>query len=218
MIRTVQSVPAIATGTPESSVGAGLLIGVYALQGDFMEHEAMLRTLGADTRQIRKPQQLAGIDGIVIPGGESTTIDKLSRIFGLAEPLHQLLQQGLPALATCAGLIYLASHVEDEAPGQQTLACLDVTVRRNAFGSQLDSFIMSLDVDGVGEGVPAAFIRGPVVTEVGEKARTIARLADGRAVGVQQGDIVALAFHPEQTDDTRLMAWWLSLVRAHSQQ
>ncbi|MCI5826111.1 MAG: pyridoxal 5'-phosphate synthase glutaminase subunit PdxT [Arcanobacterium sp.] len=214
MVSFIDDAPAIAAGTEESRIGAGLLIGVYALQGDFMEHEAMLRRLGANTRQIRKPEDLEGIQAIVIPGGESTVIDKLSRIFGLAEPLQKMLTAGLPALLTCAGLIYAATDLVDAAPGQRTLGVLNARVQRNAFGSQLDSFVTQITVRGIGEHIPATFIRGPIVQAVGAGAQAVASLADGRIVAVQQGDILGLAFHPEQDSDHRIVAWWLRRVRA----
>jgi len=173
------------------------------------EHAAMLASLGAVTSRVRLPRDLDGLDAIVLPGGESTVFDKLARTFGLAEPLRELIMDGLPTLATCAGLIYLAANVADAAPDQQTLGVLDVTVRRNAFGSQLDSFETMIDVSGIDAPVPATFIRAPVITDVGPSAEVISTLADGRVVGVQQGLITAYSFHPEQTTDTRVHQHWL---------
>lgn len=194
------------------------LIGVVAIQGGFAEHIGLLESLGASPRRVRRGADLDGLDGIVLPGGESTVIDKLMRSFGLAEPLRDAVSGGLPVLATCAGLVVLATDLEDAAKGQQTLGLLDVTVRRNAFGSQLDSFEGTLDVDGVGEGIPATFIRAPVVTRVGPDVEVISRLPDeaghtsGAIVGVRQRNILALSFHPEETDDDRVHRRWLQDV------
>lgn len=185
------------------------LVGVLALQGGFAEHAQVLESLGARTRRVRRPEDLDGIDGIVLPGGESTVQDKLSRVFGLADPLRQALLDGLPALATCAGLILLARDLEDAAVGQQTLGVLDVTVRRNAFGTQLDSFEGTLAVDGVGEAVPATFIRAPLVTRTGPGVVVVAALPDRSVVGVRQGRISAYAFHPEENCDPRVHRAWL---------
>ncbi|WP_195839931.1 pyridoxal 5'-phosphate synthase glutaminase subunit PdxT [Cutibacterium porci] len=191
------------------------LIGVVTLQGGFAEHMKLLESLGADTRRVRRDADLDGLDGIVLPGGESTVIDKLMRSFGLAEPLKDAVRSGLPVLATCAGLVVLAADLEDAAQDQQTLGLLDVTVRRNAFGSQLDSFEGALDIDGVGQGIPATFIRAPVITRVGPGVEIISRLPDdgseasGVIVGVRQGNILALSFHPEETNDDRVHRTWL---------
>ena len=191
------------------------LIGVVALQGGFAEHIEVLESLGATTRRVRREADLESLDGIVLPGGESTVIDKLMRSFCLADPLREAITGGLPVLATCAGLVVLATEVEDAATGQQTLGRLDVTVRRNAFGSQLDSFEGHLDIDGVGEGIPATFIRAPIVTRTGPGVEVISTLPDdadeagGAIVGVRQGNILALSFHPEETADDRVHRRWL---------
>ncbi len=185
-------------------------VGVLALQGGVSEHLEILRGLGVTTVEVRRPADLEGLDAIVLPGGESTVFDKLARAFGLAGPLRAAIEAGLPTLATCAGLIYLARRVLDAAPGQQTLEVLDVTVARNAFGSQLDSFETRLQVEGVAEPVPATFIRAPVVTEIGPGVRGVCRLDDGRTVGVQQGAITGYAFHPEESGDSRLHFAWLN--------
>ena len=196
------------------------LIGVVALQGGFAEHIEVIESLGANTRRVRRGADLQGLDGIIMPGGESTVIDKLMRSFDLAEPLRNTIRDGCPVLATCAGLVVLASDLEDAAKDQQTLGLLDITVRRNAFGSQLDSFEGTLDTDGVGEGVPVTFIRAPVVTRVGPDVEVIARLPDeagdarGAIVGVRQGNVFALSFHPEETDDDRVHRMWLRQVSA----
>lgn len=188
-------------------------IGVLALQGDVREHEAMLRDVGASVVEVRKPQHLEDLDGLVIPGGESSVMDKLTRIFSLREPLIAAIEAGLPVLGTCAGLIMLARDVEDAIPGQLPLGGLDVTVRRNAFGSQVDSFEAVVDVDGItGPGIPVAFIRAPIVTRVGPGVTPIATLDDGTVVGVRSGNIVAVSFHPEITGDDRLHRLFVALV------
>ncbi|AXE39017.1 pyridoxal 5'-phosphate synthase glutaminase subunit PdxT [Acidipropionibacterium virtanenii] len=187
-------------------------IGVLALQGGISEHVAALTRLGAVTVPVRRPVDLAGLDAIVLPGGESTVFDKLARAFGLAGPLAGAIADGLPVLATCAGLIYLAARVEDAAEGQQTLGALDVTVRRNAFGTQLDSFETSVRVRGLDAPVPATFIRAPLVTWAGPQIEVISRLEDGRIIGVRQGAVTGYSFHPEETGDDRLHRVWLESV------
>ncbi|MFJ8893924.1 pyridoxal 5'-phosphate synthase glutaminase subunit PdxT [Leifsonia sp. NPDC102414] len=190
-------------------------VGVLALQGDFREHIAVLRGLGADAVPVRRPSELAEVGGLVIPGGESSVMDKLSRTFGLAEPLKQAIADGLPVYGTCAGLIMLADRVLDGIRGQQSLGGLDVSVRRNAFGSQLDSFETDLDVPAVGgEPMHAVFIRAPIVESVGERAKPLAQLADGRVVAVEQGNLIGTSFHPEITGDTRFHEYFLGKVRA----
>lgn len=153
--------------------------------------------------------------GLVIPGGESSVMDKLSRIFGLAEPLKGAIRGGLPAYGTCAGLIMLADRVLDAITGQQSLGGFDISVRRNAFGSQLDSFETDLDIPAIG-GPPmhAVFIRAPVVEQVGEGVVALATLSDGRVVAVEQGNLLGTSFHPEMTGDTRFHEYFLDRVRA----
>ena len=188
---------------------------MLALQGDFREHLAVLSGLGADALPVRRPEELAAVRGLVIPGGESSVMDKLSRLFGLAEPLREAVAGGLPVYGTCAGLIMLADVVVDGIEGQQTLGGLDVVVRRNAFGSQLDSFETDLDVPALGEpSVHAVFIRAPIVESVGSTVETLASLADGRIVAVEQGNLLGTAFHPEITGETRFHEYFLSKVRA----
>jgi 5'-phosphate synthase pdxT subunit len=190
-------------------------VGVLALQGDFREHLGVLRSLGADAVPVRRADELASVSGLVIPGGESTVMDKLSRAFGLREPLIAAIADGLPVYGTCAGLIMLADRVLDAIDGQQTLGGLDVTVRRNAFGSQLDSFETELPMPVLGE-VPmqAVFIRAPVVEAIGEKATAVGTLDDGRVVAVEQGNLLGTSFHPEVTGDYRFHEYFLSKVRA----
>ncbi|MFF1572187.1 pyridoxal 5'-phosphate synthase glutaminase subunit PdxT [Leifsonia sp. NPDC058292] len=190
-------------------------VGVLALQGDFREHIAVLTSLGADAVAVRRPEELARVDGLVIPGGESSVMDKLSRTFGLAEPLKDAIAGGLPVYGTCAGLIMLADTVLDGIRGQQSLGGLDVAVRRNAFGSQLDSFETDLDIPALGdEPVHAVFIRAPIVESVGEKATALASVADGRVVAVEQGNLLGTSFHPEITGELRFHEYFLSKVRA----
>jgi pyridoxal 5'-phosphate synthase pdxT subunit len=183
----------------------GRRVGVLAVQGDFREHLAVLAAEGAQVQAVRRPEELKGLDGIVLPGGESTTMDKLTRAFGLREPLAELLAEGLPAYGSCAGMILLADRILDSAPGQQTFGGLDVTVRRNAFGSQVESFEEDLEFAGVtGAPVRAVFIRAPWVEEVGAGVDVLARTAAGRVVAVRQGNLLATSFHPEITGDHRV--------------
>ncbi|MBG6108044.1 5'-phosphate synthase pdxT subunit [Frigoribacterium sp. CG_9.8] len=175
----------------------------------------MLKSLGADARAVRRPEELALVGGLVIPGGESSVIDKLSRIFGLAEPLKSAIRAGLPVYGTCAGLIMLADRVLDAIAGQQSLGGLDISVRRNAFGSQLDSFETNLDIPAVGvTPMHAVFIRAPVVEQIGAGVTPLATLADGRVVAVEQGNLLGTAFHPEMTGDTRFHQYFLDRVRS----
>jgi 5'-phosphate synthase pdxT subunit len=193
------------------------IVGVLALQGDFREHIAVLQSLGADARPIRRPEELAQVGGLVIPGGESSVMDKLSRLFGLAEPLKDAIRSGLPVYGTCAGLIMLADRVIDAIAGQQSLGGFDISVRRNAFGSQLDSFETDLEVPVLGAPpVHAVFIRAPVVEDVGAGVVPLATLADGRVVAVEQGNLLGTSFHPEMTGDTRFHQYFLDRVRAAS--
>jgi len=189
-------------------------VGVLALQGDVREHVRVLADLGADVVAVRRPDELAEVDGLVIPGGESSVIDKLARAFGMQDPLRAAIADGMPVYGTCAGLILLADRIADGAPGQQTLGGLDVTVRRNAFGSQVDSFEVDLDVEALGAPpVHAAFIRAPLVEEVGPGVEALATLDDGRVVAVRQGALLGTSFHPEVTGEQRFHALLLDLVR-----
>jgi 5'-phosphate synthase pdxT subunit len=187
-------------------------IGVLALQGAFIEHEQRLRALGADTTQVRLPEDLYGLDGLIIPGGESTTIGKLAATFGLIEPLRAF-ARSKPTWGTCAGLIFLARDIGTDR--QPILGVMDVVVNRNAFGRQVDSFEADLPVAGL-EGGPfhAVFIRAPVITAAGPSVDVLASLDDGRIVAAQQGHLLATAFHPELTDDRRLHARFLEMVNA----
>ena len=188
-------------------------IGVLALQGDVAEHRRMLENLGAPAVEVRQCKDLTGVSGLVIPGGESTVMDKLTRIFGLQTPLRTLIAEGMPVLGTCAGMIMVADRLEDAISGQETLGGLNVTVKRNAFGSQKDSFDVALDVDGVEGGpVDVSFIRAPIVTSYGDNVRPLATLPSGDVVAVEGGNILALSFHPEVTGDTRLHERFLATV------
>lgn len=197
-------------------------IGVLALQGDVREHVAILEAAGARAVPVRRPRELDGLDGIVIPGGESTTIDKLLRAFDLFEPLRAAIAAGLPAFGSCAGMILLADRITGGIADQQTLGGLDVTVRRNAFGRQVDSFETDLVVDGVPDSstdpVHAVFIRAPWVEEVGPRVEVLARVEGGpgagRIVAVRERDVLATSFHPELTGDQRLHRLFVSIVES----
>ncbi len=194
---------------------AAPIVGVLALQGDFREHIGLLKSLGADARAIRRPEELAQVAGLVIPGGESSVMDKLSRMFGLAGPLKSAIRSGLPVYGTCAGLIMLADRVLDAIAGQESLGGLDISVRRNAFGSQQDSFETDLAIPSLGAlPMHAVFIRAPVVEQVGEGVVALATLADGRVVAVEQGNLLGTSFHPEMTGDTRFHEHFLNVVRS----
>lgn len=179
------------------------VIGVLALQGDVREHVQTLRRLQVDVVEVKTPDQLARVDALVIPGGESTTISKLAEIFGMLEPIRTAIKSGLPVLGTCAGLIMLG-NIKDPASGQKSFGGLDVDVRRNAFGNQNDSFEADLEVSGIDGLVHAAFIRAPIVESVGEGVEVISRLQDGRIVGVRQGKCIGISFHPEVTGESRI--------------
>ena len=193
-------------------------IGVLALQGDVREHLAVLTELGAKAVPVRRPEQLDEIDGIVLPGGESTTIDKLLGVFELRDPLRKRIADDMPVYGSCAGMILLADTVLDGRPDQQTLGGIDITVRRNAFGRQVDSFESDLDFEGVeGGAVRAVFIRAPWVEEIGDGAHALARVpagpAAGRVVAVRQGNAMATSFHPEITGDHRVHQLFVEIVR-----
>jgi 5'-phosphate synthase pdxT subunit len=189
-------------------------VGVLALQGDVREHVRVLTDLGADVTTVRRPAELAAVDGLVLPGGESSVIDKLARSFGMREPVRDAIAAGMPVYGTCAGLILLADRIIDGIQGQQTFGGLDVTVRRNAFGSQVDSFEVDLDVAALGEPpVHAVFIRAPLVEEAGDGVERLATLDDGRVVAVRQGSLLGTSFHPEVTGEQRFHALFLDMVR-----
>ncbi len=189
-------------------------VGVLALQGDFREHLLVLGELGADAMPVRRESELDEVAGLVIPGGESSVMDKLSRLFGLAEPLKARIASGMPVYGTCAGLIMLADTLVDGIEGQQSLGGLDIAVRRNAFGNQNDSFETELAIPELGDPpMHAVVIRAPVVETVGERATVLASLSDGRVVAVEQGALLGTSFHPEITDDYRFHERFLERVR-----
>ena len=183
-------------------------IGVFALQGDVREHLQALTRLGVDAFGVRRPEELERCDGLVLPGGESTTMYKLARTFDLLDPLRKRVHEGMPTFGTCAGMIMLADRIEDGIEGQETIGGLDITVRRNAFGRQVDSFETELDFAGMDESVHAVFIRAPWVEQAGDDVEVLARVhggeADGRIVAVRQRNIMATSFHPEVSGDDRL--------------
>ena len=187
-------------------------VGVLALQGDVGEHAQALAELGAEPVEVRRPHQLSGVDAIVLPGGESTTISKLLDSSELFEPLAQRLREGMPAFGTCAGMILLATEVLDGRADQRSFGAVDLAVRRNAFGRQVDSFEAELDVEGVpGGGYPAVFIRAPYVERAGEAVEVLARV-DGHPVLCRQGPVMVAAFHPELSGDLRLHELFLREV------
>jgi 5'-phosphate synthase pdxT subunit len=183
-------------------------VGVLALQGDFREHQQSLEALGAATRQIRKPEDLESLSALVIPGGESTTIGRLATLYGMIDPLREVIVRGLPTFGTCAGLIFLAMDAVKDAP--PLLEVLDVVVERNAFGRQNDSFEAPLEVAGLDDLYPAVFIRAPRVTKVGSDVQVMATY-DDQMVMVRQGKILASAFHPELTNDLRIHEMLLNM-------
>ncbi len=187
-------------------------IGVLALQGAFIEHEKILARIGVGTVKVRLPEHLERLDGLIIPGGESTTIGKVAKRWGLLDPLHAFAQSGRPVWGTCAGMILMAKEVVDGKPDQPLLGLMDVTVHRNAFGRQVDSFEADLEIPALGEKpFHAIFIRAPFVERVGKEVEVLAQLEDGTAVAAQQGNLLVTAFHPELTDDDRFHRYFLSL-------
>jgi 5'-phosphate synthase pdxT subunit len=193
-------------------------VGVLALQGDVREHLAALTAAGAEASRVRRPSELDAVDALVLPGGESTTIGKLLVTFDLLEPLQKRVRDGMPAFGSCAGMILLADRVLDGTADQIGVGGLDVTVRRNAFGRQVESFEESLPFDGVDDGpVHAVFIRAPWVEEVGADVVPLARISDGEAAGkvvaVRQGSLLATSFHPELTGDARIHDLFVRIVR-----
>ena len=189
-------------------------IGILALQGDFAEHKVMLRRLGVTVVEVRLPKQLEGLNGLIIPGGESTTIAKLAVSYGLIDPLRRF-GQGKAIWGTCAGAIFLSKDAHRDQP---LLHLMDITVERNAFGRQIDSFEMDLDIpalrniDPDGKPFHAVFIRAPLIESVQADAKILAKLQDGRIVAAQQGRFLATAFHPELTKDDRFHRYFLQLA------
>ena len=188
-------------------------IGVLALQGDFAEHVAVLCRLGVVPREVRLPQDLDGLSGLIIPGGESTTIGKLAQRWNLIEPLRTRLAGGWPVWGTCAGLIFLARDVIGALPDQKFLGVMDIRVQRNAFGRQRESFEIDLSVPVVGPSpLHAIFIRAPLIEAVGPAVEVLARLPDGRIVAARQGRLLVTAFHPELTGDRRMHQYFVNLA------
>lgn len=193
-----------------------ITIGVLALQGAFREHITMLRRLGVDAVEVRLPEQLAGLDGLIIPGGESTTIGKLAVMYDLMAPLRDFARRK-PLWGTCAGMIFMAREIGQDQP---LLGVMDIVVERNAFGRQVDSFEVGLDVPVLstnGRPFAAVFIRAPRLVAVRDSAEIIATLPDGTAVAARQGTMLVTAFHPELTDDTRFHEYFLNLVKSSRQ-
>lgn len=189
-------------------------IGVLALQGDFIEHEQMLNRLGVEVVEVRLPRDLDGLDGIIMPGGESTTFAKLAVRFDLVEPLRQFAKQGKAVWGTCAGLIFLA---KDIGRNQPTLGLMDIKVKRNAFGRQVDSFTTDLNLPVINDGpFPGVFIRAPIIESIGADVQTLCQLEDGTIVAARQDNLLATSFHPELTQDTRVHAYFLSMADHHS--
>jgi 5'-phosphate synthase pdxT subunit len=186
-------------------------IGILALQGDVREHATALREVGADPVEVRLPRDLVGLDGLILPGGESTTMRKLIDLYGLREPIQALAHGGAALYGTCAGMILLANRIADG--DEPVLRLLDITVQRNAYGRQLDSFEADLEIPSLGdEPLHGVFIRAPVVSEVGPDVEVLARDPDGRPIAVRQGRVMATAFHPELTGDRRLHRLLLELI------
>ncbi len=199
-----------------------LRVGVLALQGAFLEHANMLRKLGAQPVEVRLPQDLDGLDGLIIPGGESTTIGKLATQFGLIEPLQQFVEAGQPVWGTCAGLIFLAKEIGATGSGGHVvpprLGTLDMKVDRNAFGRQVDSFEADLPLTFGSEAEPpfrAVFIRAPLIEEVGETVEVLAQLEQGGIVAAREKHLLVTAFHPELTNDTRFHAYFLEMIEQY---
>jgi 5'-phosphate synthase pdxT subunit len=192
-----------------------LTIGVLAVQGDFAEHAAMLRRADPSVavREVRTPRDLEGLDGLIVPGGESTTIGKLLVAYKLEGPIQTAAREGLPVWGTCAGMILLARNILGGEPDGR-IGLMDLTVQRNAFGRQVDSFETELDFSGLQQPIHAVFIRAPFVKSIGPEAEALATLPDGRVVAARQGNLLATAFHPELTPDTRLHAWFIQACRA----
>jgi 5'-phosphate synthase pdxT subunit len=188
-------------------------VGVLALQGDVAEHEAMLGRVGADSVLVKRVEQLERVDGLIIPGGESTTIGKLLRRFNMLDPLRDRVRSGFPVYGTCAGMILLADHVEDSGVDQPSIGGMHVRVQRNAFGRQRESFETDLAIPAVGsEPVHAVFIRAPVIKDAGNDVEVLATLPQRTPVAARQGNLLVSAFHPELTDDHRMHRYFVDIV------
>jgi 5'-phosphate synthase pdxT subunit len=187
-----------------------LRVGVFALQGDVREHLRTLASIGIDAVEVRNEIELATVDGLIFPGGESTTISKLIDIFGLRPALLQYIASAKPVFGTCAGMIMLAKDVLDAASGQRSLEAMDISVRRNAFGSQLDSF--ETEIEFAGKAAKVAFIRAPIVERVGEGVEILSTLSNGAVVAVRAGNVLATAFHPEITGDNSVHEYFVAMI------
>ena len=185
-------------------------VGVFALQGDVREHLRTLTSMGVESIEVRNAADLASVDGLILPGGESTTISKLIDIFNLRKTLTDFITSGKPVFGTCAGMIMLAKEVLDAASGQRSLEAMDISVRRNAFGSQLDSFETELEFDG--KLAKVAFIRAPIVERVGPSVEVLSKLPNGAVVAVRSGNLLATAFHPELTGDNSVHEYFVAMV------
>ena len=185
-------------------------VGVFALQGDVREHLRTLSSMGVESIEVRNAIDLASVDGLILPGGESTTISKLIDVFGLRQELAKFISSGKAVFGTCAGMIMLANEVLDAASGQQSLEAMDISVRRNAFGSQLDSF--ETEIDFAGKAAKVAFIRAPIVERVGEGVEVLSTLPNGAVVAVRAGNLLATAFHPELTGDNSVHEYFVEMV------
>ena len=194
-----------------------MTIGVLALQGDVREHLRALADCGAEATPVRRPEELEAVEALVIPGGESTTMSNLAIAFGLLDPVRKRIAAGMPVYGSCAGMIMLATTVLDGRPDQESFGGIDMTVRRNAFGRQVDSFEAIVAIEGIGDDFRAVFIRAPWVEGVGAGVRPLGRVtsgaAAGRIVAVRQGNLLATAFHPELTGDLRVHRYFVELVR-----
>jgi pyridoxal 5'-phosphate synthase pdxT subunit len=185
-------------------------VGVFALQGDVREHLRTLSSIGVESIEVRNAIDLASVDGLILPGGESTTISKLIDVFGLRQELAKFISSGKAVFGTCAGMIMLANEVLDAASGQQSLEAMDISVRRNAFGSQLDSF--ETEIDFAGKSAKVAFIRAPIVERVGDGVEVLSTLPNGAVVAVRAGNLLATAFHPELTGDNSVHEYFVQMV------
>jgi 5'-phosphate synthase pdxT subunit len=190
-------------------VSSGELVGVLALQGAFALHQEMLESLGQRVVQVRRPEHLDGVDRLVVPGGESTTMSMLAERSGLLEPLRELVHSGIPVFGTCAGAILLSTHIRDGRADQHCLGAIDIVTRRNGFGRQVDSFTEPIDITGIEGPFTAVCIRAPVIDDIGEGVQVLARI-DGHPALVRQGAIMVSIFHPELADDTRVHELFLS--------
>jgi len=199
---------------PQSTL---LKIGVLALQGAFLEHANMLRRLGAEPVEVRLPGDLSGLDGLIIPGGESTTIGKLATQYNLLDPLHQFIDDGKVVWGTCAGMIFLAKDIGETGSGGHVvpprLAVMDIKVDRNAFGRQVDSFEADVQLSFADDLFRAVFIRAPLIEKTGEGVEILARLDDDRIVAARQHNLLATAFHPELSGDTRFHQYFLHMIK-----